>query len=112
MENFSIEELKTATGHLMLDLRGNWGYEYSSRMNELCLLLNLLILKDPDNELTYKSDLETTESEIEEPYDGRIFRDQCNLYCYSSNSGKTIRVKNYLEKILKNPEYNQIEVFS
>jgi hypothetical protein len=30
----NLEELKTAIGHLQLDLRGNWGWDYESRLQE------------------------------------------------------------------------------
>ena len=31
----NIEELKTSIGHLQLDLRGNWGWDYKERLKEL-----------------------------------------------------------------------------
>ena len=34
------EELKTAIGHLLLDLRGNWGWDYKERLEELMGLLS------------------------------------------------------------------------
>jgi len=43
----NVEELKTAIGHLQLDLRGNWGWEYTVRLDELIHLLNqLLVISD------------------------------------------------------------------
>ena len=110
MQDFSIEELKTAIGHLMLDLRGNWGFKYVSRMKELCLLLQLLISKDPGAKKVYNSDLIVTKSELKQPFDGRIFRDECKLYGYSSELGKTTRVKDYLQIVLTHPENNQIKI--
>ncbi len=110
IQEFTVEELKTATGYLMADLRGNWGYEYSARMEEVKSLLEILIDKDSGNATDYAEDLITTNEEIEEPEDGRIFRDSCQLYCYSSDEGKTLRVKEYIEKHLTHPEYNSFEV--
>ncbi len=28
----NVEELKTAIGHLQLDIRGNWGWNYKERL--------------------------------------------------------------------------------
>ena len=30
----NVEELKTAIGHLQLDLRENWGWNYKDRLEE------------------------------------------------------------------------------
>ncbi len=30
----NVEELKTAIGHLQVDLRGNWGWNYKDRLEE------------------------------------------------------------------------------
>ncbi len=38
----NAEELKTAIGHLQLDLRGNWGWDYKERLEELIDLINQL----------------------------------------------------------------------
>jgi hypothetical protein len=38
----NVEELKTAIGHLQLDLRGNWGWDYKERLEDLIYLLNQL----------------------------------------------------------------------
>ena len=103
MQEFTIEELKTAIGLLMLDLRGNWGDLYIERMDEVMNMLILLIEKE-DN-IDYKKDLRITLNEIAEPEDGRIFRDMCSLYGYSSEEGKTQRVKEYLNEIMTYPEY-------
>lgn len=110
IQEFTVEELKTAIGYLMSDLRGNWGYEYTERMEEVKSLLETLIDKDSRNATDYTEDLITTNEEIEEPQDGRIFRDSCTLYCYSSEEGKTVRVKEYIEKHLTHPEYYSFEV--
>jgi len=40
MKYFTREELKTAIGHLQLDLRGNWAWDYKERLEELIDLLN------------------------------------------------------------------------
>lgn len=108
-EELTIEELKTAIGCIMGDLRGNWAFEYNDRMIEVKELLEALIEKEPKNK-DYKEDLKITESEINEPYDGRIFRDECNLFGYSSELGKTKRVKEYIDNVVTYPEYYSFEL--
>ena len=104
MENdFTIEELKTAIGYLMSDLRHSWACNYTDRMEEVVELLELLISKDDNNE--YIEDLNTTNEELGDPQDGRVFRDSCYLYGYSSKEGKTEQVREYLQYVLEFPEY-------
>lgn len=114
----NIEELKTAIGHLQLDLRGNWGWDYQPRLEELIDLLNRLKQyavenpKDHDLEVDYfEIDclIETAQSEIDEPSDGRIFRGGY-LYGYESEEGRTQEVYDYLQNVLSYPEDNNIEV--
>ena len=105
--NFKIEELKTIIGSLMSDLRGNWAFDYIERMELLIELLNQLDSVEPDNNIY--SLISTTKSEIEEPFDGRVFRGKF-LYGYQSEEGCTKIVKEYLENILTYPEYNNIKV--
>ena len=94
------EELKTCLGQLLLDLRGNWGYAYKSRLDEA---LNLCSLIEEDT-----SDVEwKIEMELEGDYDGRIFRGS-SFYGYSSEEGTTDEVKEYLNDILTHPEYCEI----
>jgi hypothetical protein len=106
------EELKTIIGTLMVDLRGNWAFEYIERMELLIDLLNQLDTVEPDNinqSFNIYSLISTTRSEIEEPFDGRVFRGKF-LYGYQSDEGCTKRVKEYLENVLTYPEYNNIKV--
>lgn len=116
--NFNKEELKTIIGHLQLDLRGNWGWDYEPRLEELIYLLNQLrqyaveVVKDHDLEVSnFEIDnlIETAQGEIDEPSDGRIFRGGY-LYGYESEEGRTKEVYDYLQNILSHPEYNNIEV--
>jgi hypothetical protein len=116
--NFSEEELKTAIGHLQLDLRGNWGWDYKERLEELIDLLNQLksyAVPDPKdydlevNDFEINSLIGTAQGEIEYPSDGRIFRGGY-LYGYESEEGRTQDVYDYLEGALSHPEYNNIEV--
>ena len=116
--NFSEEELKTAIGHLQLDLRGNWGWDYKERLEELIDLLNQLKIyavpdpKDYDlevNDFEINSLIGTAQGEIEDPSDGRIFRGGW-LYGYESEQGRTEDVYDYLQRVLSHPEYNNIEV--
>jgi hypothetical protein len=103
--NFSKEELKTAIGHLQLDLRGNWGWGYTERLEELISLLNLLDKEDGE----VYSLISTAQGEIDEPSDGRIFRGGY-LYGYESEEGRTQEVYDYLKNVLSYPEDNNIEV--
>jgi hypothetical protein len=114
----NVEELKTAIGHLQLDLRGNWGCDYRERLEELIDLLNQLKIyavpdpKDYDlevNDFEINSLIGTAQGEIEDPSDGRIFRGGY-LYGYESEQGRTQDVYDYLEGALSHPEYNNIEV--
>jgi hypothetical protein len=116
--NFNEEELKTAIGHLQLDLRGNWGWDYKERLEELIELLNKLRAyavedtKDFDLEVSnFEIDnlVETTQGEIDDPSDGRIFRGGW-LYGYESEEGRTQQVYDYLQMVLSYPEDNNIEV--
>ena len=116
--NFNEEELKTAIGHLQLDLRGNWGWDYKERLEELIELLNKLrayAVEDPkdfDLEVSnFEIDnlVETTQGEIDDPSDGRIFRGGW-LYGYESEEGRTQQVYDYLQMVLSYPEDNNIEV--
>ena len=114
----NVEELKTSIGHLQLDLRGNWGWDYKPRLEELIDLLNQLRVyavddpKDYDlevNEFEIDCLIRTTQGEIDEPSDGRIFRGGW-LYGYESEEGRTQEVYDYLQRVLSHPEYNNIEV--
>ena len=118
MKDFNGEELKTAIGHLQLDLRGNWAWDYKERLEELIDLLNQLRKwavenpKDHDievNEFEINDLIQTAEGEIEDPSDGRIFRGGW-LYGYNSEEGRTKRVHDYLQNVLTYPEDNNIEV--
>ena len=102
--NFSIEEIKTAIGHLQLDLRGNWGYDYTNRLEAL---IELAVCLPTSVEL--EDLISTAQDEISEPTDGRIFRD-CYLYGYESDEGRTRDVYDYLQNILSYPEDNNIEI--
>jgi len=114
--NFSKEELKTIIGHLQLDLRGNWGWNYEPRLEELIDLLNQLRNyavdnpKDHDldiNEFEIDNLISTAQGEIDEPSDGRIFRGGW-LYGYESDEGRTQEVYDYLQGVLTYPEDNNI----
>lgn len=116
--NFNKEELKTIIGHLQLDLRGNWGWDYETRLEELIDLLNQLRkyavddVKDHDLEVSnfeINDLINTAQGEIDEPSDGRIFRGGW-LYGYESEEGRTQGVYDYLNSILTYPEDNNIEV--
>ena len=112
------QELKTTIGHLQLDLRGNWGWDYKSRLEELIELLNQLrsySVEDPKDYDLEVNDFEidgligTAQGEIDDPSDGRIFRGGY-LYGYESEEGRTQEVYDYLQAVLSYPEDNNIEV--
>lgn len=107
----NVEELKTSIGHLLLDLRGNWGWGYKSRLEELIgLLSKLLSNSDLASESGYIISLMSiVQGEIDNPFDGRIFRG-CYLYGYESEEGRSQEVYDYLQNVLSYPEYNNIEV--
>jgi hypothetical protein len=114
----NVEELKTAIGHLQLDLRGNWGWDYKPRLEELIDLLNKLKIysvpdpKDYDlevNDFEIDGLIKTAQGEIDDPSDGRIFRGGY-LYGYESEDGRTQDVYDYLRGVLSYPEDNNIEV--
>ena len=105
------EELKTSIGHLQLDLRGNWGWDYKPRLEELIdLLSQLLSNSDFASESgDILSLMATAQGEIDDPSDGRIFRGGY-LYGYESEEGRTQEVYDYLQNVLSHPEDNNIEV--
>lgn len=114
----NVEELKTAIGHLQLDLRGNWAWDYKDRLEELVDLLHKLrkcAIENPKdfdlevNDFEIDDLIRTAESEINEPSDGRIFRGGY-LYGYESEEGRTQEVYDYLQSVLSYPEDNNIEV--
>ncbi len=114
----TVEELKTAIGHLQLDLRGNWGWDYKDRLEELIELLYKLKKYTVDNPRDFDLEvnefeimdlIKTTQGEIDEPSDGRIFRGGY-LYGYESEEGRTQQVYDHLQNVLSYPEDNNIEV--
>ena len=114
----NVEELKTSIGHLQLDLRGNWGWDYKERLEELIELLNQLrsySVEDPKDYDLEVNDFEidgliaTAQGEIDDPSDGRIFRGGY-LYGYESEEGRTQEVYDYLQNVLSYPEDKNIEV--
>jgi len=114
----NAEELKTAIGHLQLDLRGNWAWDYRDRLWDLIKLLNMLkeyVVDNPKdfdlevNEFEINDLIKTAQGEIDEPSDGRIFRGGY-LYGYESEEGRTQEVYDYLQSVLSYPEDNNIEV--
>lgn len=105
------EELKTAIGHLQLDIRGNWGWDYKERLEELMRLLSQLLSNS--NMVSESGDIislmSKAQGEIDEPSDGRIFRGGY-LYGYESEEGRTQEVYDYLQNVLSYPEDHNIEV--
>ena len=77
-------------------------------MSVLADLLRELIALEPDE--GHEGDLAITLGEMEDPYDGRIFRDSCNLYEYNSKEGKTTAVQEFLNRTVEFPEYCVFEL--
>ncbi len=61
------------------------------------------------NDFEINNLIETAQSEIDDPSDGRIFRGGW-LYGYESEEGRTQQVYDYLQSVLSYPEDNNIEV--
>lgn len=94
------EELKTCLGQLLLDLRGNWAFDYQDRLYEAQNLCSLI--ED------YTDDIERKiEEQLEGDYDGRTFRG-ASFYGYSSKEGETEEVKQYLRRNLSHPEHCEL----
>jgi hypothetical protein len=106
--NFNEEELKTAIGSILRDIRGNWGWNYEERLEEVIELLKDLKNYLPD-EPRIDSIIRIAEEELEQPTDGRIFRGGY-LYGYASEEGRSQEVYDYLLNVLTYPEDNNIEV--
>lgn len=94
------EELKTCLGQLLVDLRMNWGYNYSDRLHEVLMLCDRIVEDTSQIEnLVY--------SELQGDYDGRVFRNS-EMYGYLSEDGITKEVRSYLKQNLTHPEYCEI----
>lgn len=94
----SQEEFKTALGQLLLDLRGNWAYGYTDRMEKAVELCRQI--EDDTSDVEECVDAELCDYD----FDGRIFK-QCNFYGYQSEDGNTEDVRTYLKENLTHPEY-------
>ena len=102
LNEFTQEELKVALGQLLLDLRGNWAYDYYERLEEASALCSLI-----DDDTSDVENSVTHEQSGEGYVDGRIFRGD-SFYGYISEEGTTDRVKTYLESNLTHPEYCEV----
>jgi hypothetical protein len=92
----------------MLDLRGNWAFDYTDRVLDLQACLEVLCTNFPDQDKSeleeYLEIIDTAKGELTDiTYDGRVFRD-FNLYGYKSKLGITERVLNDLELSMTYPE--------
>jgi hypothetical protein len=110
MKNFNDEELKTTIGHIMLDLRGNWGWDYEERILIIIECLDKLLEQNLEKDSLLK-DLDLCKSSLKSEYrDGRVFRDCGELYGYSSEQGRTERVFEFLQDCLTHPDSNNFEL--
>lgn len=92
----TLEELKTYVGLMMLDLGGNWAYEYKDRIKYVNRYLDEIFYHpdatDEDKSFAL-SDARIGISELENGgYDGRVYRDCAKYYGYSSKEGLTDEV--------------------
>lgn len=104
----TLEELKTYVGLMMLDLRGNWAYEYKDRIEYVNQYLDEIV-NHPDatdeDKSSALSDSKIGISELEDGgYDGRVYRDCANYYGYSSKEGLTDEVIKELSDDMTYPE--------
>ena len=110
-ENWTFSELGAAAHTLMHDLRGSWAMNYDSRMRQLEMILIIMESYRTEGKLGFKEelqgnvqefrelareDLEVTQDELSDSYDGRVFRDQCHFYEIAFYNGRTDRVADYL----------------
>jgi hypothetical protein len=94
------EELKTCLGQLMSDLRGNWAFDYSERLQTAFQLCQEI---EDDTSMIEQ----TIESQQEGDWDGRCFRGKI-FYGYASEEGSTEEVKKWLENNLSYPEHCEL----
>ena len=122
--NWGIEELVTAIGTLMRDMRGSWGEgtSYGYRMRETIAMLTAVKVlhesQDPKEKFlqildgkqaalfaAIDNDILITKNELDEPFDGRAFRG-CVFYEQYMDGGKTERVRQFLCATMVYPEYS------
>jgi len=96
------EELKTCLGQLLLDLRGNWAFSYTSRLKTAQQLCDQI----EENTSSIESCIDV-ELRGEDGWDGRIFRG-CLFYGYASEEGTTLEVIEWLNNNLTHPEYCEL----
>ncbi len=111
--NFTEDELVCIIGTLMRDLRGNWGYDYESRIKALKLYLNELSKINPTLSSDVNTVLDVCNHQLNADgydyiVDGRFFRDE-PFYNKSPVEGRTERVKAVLYSLLTHPEYSWLE---
>ena len=106
----TLEELKTYVGLMMLDLRGNWAYEYKDRIEYVNQYLDEIVNHPDATDEDKSSALDDKGIGIREledgGYDGRVYRDCANYYGYSSKEGLTDEVIKELSDDMTYPEYN------
>jgi hypothetical protein len=108
--DYTLEELKTYCGLIMVDLRGNWAYDYICRIEDLNYMLEDII-NHPDatneDKINATEDIKIGLDEIKYgEFDGRVYRDCANYYNYYTNEGLTDRIVSILKIDMTYPEYN------
>lgn len=107
---YTLEELKTYCGLMMLDLRWNWAFDYVDRIGYLNDMLSLIITH-PDaqecDKISAQEDIQIGIDEIEDgEFDGRVYRNFANFYGYKSKEGLTDKIFKELSDDMSYPEYN------
>lgn len=107
---YTLEELKTYCGLMMLDLRGNWGYQYTERIEYLNDMLSLIVIHpdaSKEDKTSAQEDIRIGIEEIEDgEFDGRVYRDCANYYGYQSREGLTDKIFKELSTDMTYPQYN------
>lgn len=108
--DYTLEELKTYCGLMMVDLRSNWAYDYIGRIEDLNYMLEDIINHPDASEEDKKyaqEDIQIGLDEIKDcEFDGRAYRDCANYYNYYTKEGLTDRIVSILKIDMTYPEYN------
>jgi len=108
---WTFEENLTYAGQMMLDLRSNWAFDYSDRIEYVINVLESAkkIAEengDIDTVTNITEDINLASEELSGEYgrDGRNFRNQANYYDYKTYDGLTERVAKELIEDATYPE--------
>ncbi len=103
MKDFYVEELKVCVGAILADIRLHPHTSLEYRFTIVFGLLDMLMLIDTDNEYLYSKDYGVClQTSMKRQKDFTRLRDECHLYNYYSQTGRSDRVMNYLAERLQN----------